>query len=82
MRNVGNETAHFVRMPNAQLDHLMDALEGKAVPILLVAIIVAGLLSLFLKWLHHTLFRTIRSAKAAREARKAGKRRKLPGFIP
>ena len=53
-------------MSNAQLDHLMDALEGKSVPILLVATIVVGLLSIFLKWLHHALFR-------ARSARNAGK---------
>ena len=44
-------------MPNAQLDHFINALEGKVVPILIVVTIVAGLLSLFLKWLHHALFR-------------------------
>ena len=55
-------------MSNAQLDHLMDALEGKSVPILLVATIVVGLLSIFLKWLHHALFRD-------RSARNAGKYR-------
>jgi hypothetical protein len=55
-------------MSYAQLDHLMNALEGKAVPILLVATIVAGLLSIFLKWLHHAFFR-------ARSARNAGQRK-------
>ena len=44
-------------MPNAQLDYLMNALESKVVQLLLVAIIVVGLLSVFLKWLHHALFR-------------------------
>jgi len=54
---LGNEIAHFVRMPSGQLDHLMNALESKVVQLLLVAIIVVGLLSVFLKWLHRALFR-------------------------
>jgi hypothetical protein len=60
----GNEIAHFGRMSYAQLDHIMNALEGKVVQILLVATIVVGLLSIFLKWLHHALFRD-RSARNA-----------------
>src|ERR1700730_1449893 len=66
MLNVGNKTAHFVRMSNAQLDQLMNALEGTAVPILFVAAIVAGLLSIFLQWFRPALFRD-RSALNARQ---------------
>lgn len=57
-------------MPNPQLDQFIDALEGKAVPVLLLATIGAGLLSLFLKWLEHSLVRKVRSIRDARQTNK------------
>jgi Topoisomerase DNA binding C4 zinc finger len=57
-------------MPNPQLDQFMDALEAKVVPVLLLATIGAGLLSLFLKWLEHSLVRKVRSIRDARQTNK------------
>jgi hypothetical protein len=41
----------------AHVDQFLTALEGKIVPLLLLAAIFVGLLSILLKWLHHSLFR-------------------------
>jgi topoisomerase-like DNA binding C4 zinc finger protein len=57
-------------MPNAQLDQFIHALEFKAVPVLVLATIAAGLLGLLLRWLEHGLIRLIRSARGGPQARK------------
>jgi Topoisomerase DNA binding C4 zinc finger len=57
-------------MPNAQLDQFIHALEAKAVPPLLVAILGAALLGLLFKWLEHGIVCLIRSARGTPQARK------------
>src|ERR1700720_3454900 len=59
-------------MPSAQLDQFIDALEAKAVPPLLVAILGAALLGLLFKWLEHGIICLIRSARTMRTFRAAG----------
>ena len=57
-------------MPNAQLDQFIHALEMKAVPPLVLAVIAGGLLGLLLKWFEHGLIRLVRSARGGGYARK------------
>src|ERR1700736_3281632 len=54
-------------MPNAQLDQFVHALEMKAVPPLVLAVIAGGLLGLIFKWFEHGLIRLVRSARSGRQ---------------
>jgi hypothetical protein len=57
-------------MPSVQLDQFIHALEMKAVPPLVLATIVAGLLGLLFKWFEHGLIRLVRSARVGRQTEK------------
>jgi hypothetical protein len=50
-------------MPNAQLDQFIHALEMKAVPPLVLAVLGAALLGFALKWIESRLVRMFRNKK-------------------